>query len=526
MAFTTAIGCITVVALLAISSVESYPFPVYYTVWYGSSKGYHFNDYTTHGLSSPSVVGVDKIYIRYKSTDVLAVQFTYRLSNGNCQMGSYHGGGTEYEGSDSFISLSKDEYVSRMSGRSNRNIYYLHFIIRNSITGRTRSYGYGYNQGGQHFTIAGPIYAIYGHAGSRVYYLGAYLPTPTTELYGYVDGSGFWDSVTSHFPAITRLQQVIGCITILALLAISSVESYPFPVYNTVWYGSSKGYHFNDYTRHGLSSTSVVGVDKIYIHYKSTDVLAVQFTYRLSNGGCQLGYYHGDGAEGGGSNSIISLSKDEYVARISGRYEITIRYLQFVIQNSITGRTRSYSYGYNRGQHFTIAGPIYAIYGHSGSRIDNLGVYLSTPATELHGYIRGTGFWDPVTSHFPAITRLQQVCIRSGADIDSVLFTYLTTTGSYTSGRYGGGGGGEGCFTLESYERISSVQIYKSETKGGVIIGLQFTISSSTSVRTYVQGPFGRLSGDGITLRRDTGVLGFYGYYTSTRLTGLGLIGH
>ena len=81
-----------------------------------------------------------------------------------------------------------------------------------------------------------------------------------------------------------------------------------------------------------LKSPSVVGIDKIYIHFTSNDVLAIQMSYRDINGTCSLGYYHGDGTARGGNNAIISLLNEEYLSRITGRYSTTIHYLAFDIK--------------------------------------------------------------------------------------------------------------------------------------------------------------------------------------------------
>jgi hypothetical protein len=311
-------------------------------------------------------------------------------------------------------------------------------------------------------------------------------------------------------------------------LVLTTVESYPFSVYHSPRYGKSGGYYFNDYLRNGLGSSSVVGIDKIYIHYVSYDVLAIQMSYRESSGTCRLGYYHGDGTRYGGANSIISLSTEEYVSRISGRYEKTIRYLYIEIKNSRTGSTRSYSYGPNRGQHFTISGPIYGIHGCSGSRIDNLGVLLSKPSYGPVGYTAGTGFWDPVLTAKPAISRLYKVCIRYGSDVDAIQSTYLTVSGTYyTTGRYGGSGGGESCFTLSTNERIASVQIHKiNNHELPRIKALKFTISVTNSHSQYTRGPYGKQEGASITLHTTDGVLGFFGHYSSVRLTALGVVGN
>ena len=272
--------------------------------------------------------------------------------------------------------------------------------------------------------------------------------------------------------------QSYALLSLTIILSNVQVEDYPFSVYHSPTYGKSGGHYFNDY--HSISSSSIVRIDKIYIHYASHDVLAIQMTYRDINGTCSLGYYHGDGTPHGGSDSIISLSNDEYLSRITGRYENTIRYLAFEIKNSRTGRTRSYRYGPNRGQHFTISGPIYGIHGHSGARLDNLGVFLPNPTYGPYGHITGTGFWDPVLTYRPAISRLYKVCIRHGDDVDAIQLTYLTTSGTYyTTGRYGGSGGSESCFTLGSNEIITTVQMHPPQdvARFKFIKAVKFTIS-------------------------------------------------
>ena len=321
--------------------------------------------------------------------------------------------------------------------------------------------------------------------------------------------------------------QSYALLSLTIILSNVQVEGYSFSVYYSPTYGKSGGYSFNDY--HSISSSSIVGIDKIYVHYTSNDVLAIQMTYRDSRGTCVLGYYHGDGTHHGGSDSIISLSNDEYLSRITGRYENTIRYLAFEIKNSHTGSTRSYTYGPNRGQHFTISGPIYGIHGYSGSRIDNLGVFLPNPTYGPYGYNTGTGFWDPVLTYRPAISRLYKVCIRHGADVDAIQLTYLTTSGTYyTTGRYGGSGGSESCFTLGSNEIITTVQMHLPQdvARFKFIKAVKFTISYKNSHRQYTRGPYGQQHGRQKEYSISNGALGFFGHYTSSRLAALGIVAH
>ena len=353
------------------------------------------------------------------------------------------------------------------------------------------------------------------------------------------------------------------------------MESYPFNIYPTQQLGIPGGKYFNDYTDHDLRSPSVVGIDKIYIRHIPKTVLAIQVLYRDNNGTCRLGFYHGEGTGFAGKNaedSIISLSKDEYLSRLTGWYEETIRHLSLEVKNFHTGRTRSYNFGSYSGQHFTISGPIYAFHGYSGARLDKLGVYLSKP-TNSYGYSVGTGFWDPVLTNDPPISRLHKVCIRHGLEVDSIQFTYLTDYGTfYITSDYGGFGGEESCFTLGPDERITSVQIHRNNNLNlPRICALKFTISVSNSytevnsqdasdqgnqqygesdltpnangfigffarVRSvrqttidkqqYTIGPFGEQDGEGAILHNGKGILGFFGFYSSKRLTALGIIGH
>ena len=316
-------------------------------------------------------------------------------------------------------------------------------------------------------------------------------------------------------------------LSLTIILSSVQVEGYPFDVHYSPSYGKSGGYYFDDHPN--VTSSSIVGIDKIYVHYASYDVLAIQMTYRDSKRTCVLGHYHGDGTSNGGSDSIISISNDEYLSRITGRYEDTIRFLAFEIKNSRTGHTRHYSYGPKRGQLFTISGPIYGIYGHSGSRLNYLGVLLPNPTYGPYGYITGTGFWDPVLTSKPAISRLYKVCIRHDHDIDAIQFTYLTTSMTYyTTDRYGGGGGGESCFTLDSNERIVTVQIIvpKDDVKYKFIKSVTFTISTKNSHSQYTRGPYGHNGGTTVTYYTRNGALGFFGHYTSSRLAALGIIGY
>ena len=168
------------------------------------------------------------------------------------------------------------------------------------------------------------------------------------------------------------------------------------------------------------------------------------------------------------------------------------------------------------GQHFTISGPIYGIYGYSGSRIDSLGIYLSKPTYGPVGHISGTGFWDPVLTHMPVISRLYKVCIRHGSHIDAIQFTYLTATGThYNTNRYGGAGGGESCFTLGKLERIRSLDIhYKNLTTFVTISALKFTIINTHLNTQYIHGPYGKTHGQSGTVTASNGALGFFGHYS------------
>ena len=327
-----------------------------------------------------------------------------------------------------------------------------------------------------------------------------------------------------HFSSIV----VQSYILLAVILRSVHVQGYNFTIYRSPKYGQDGGFHFDDIRV--LKSPSIVGIDKIYIHFTSNNVLAIQMTYRDINGTCSLGYYHGDGTARGGDNAIISLLNEEYLSRITWRYSTTIHYLAFDIKNSRSGSTRSFGYGSKIGQHFTISGPIYGIYGYSGSRIDSLGVYLSKPTYGPVGHISrsNTGFWDPVLTHTPAISRLYKVCIRHGAHIDAIQFTYLTTAGThYNTNRYGGAGGGESCFTLGTLERIRSVDIrYVNHTSFVTITALKFTIINTSLNSQYIHGPYGKPNGQSGTVTASNGALGFFGHHSRIRLTALGMIGY
>ena len=58
------------------------------------------------------------------------------------------------------------------------------------------------------------------------------------------------------------------------------------------------------------------------------------------------------------------------------------------------------------------------------------------------------------------------------------------------------------------------------------IRALKFTISTLNSHYQYTCGPFGEQAGGSTTLNSRKGALGFFGHYSGSRLTALGIIGY
>lgn len=229
----------------------------------------------------------------------------------------YHGG---TGGEEQTITLQPGEFITGVNGRSGDRVNSLTFISN------LKEYGpYGGN-GGVEFNVAfgkngdqdQVLLYLFGRAGSRVDQIG----------FGY-------GKQAAALP--------------------STVEKSPS-------YGGTGGSPFNDLADSGnlLGKISKISVR----HGKSIDSIAIDYS--------GASYSHGGD---GGSESVFTLKDNEWVTRVTGRSGHRIDQLQFHLNS---GRV-SPVYGEDGGDPFDVPmnGRILkAIYGRSGSKLDQLGLFL------------------------------------------------------------------------------------------------------------------------------------------------------
>jgi hypothetical protein len=269
-------------------------------------------------------------------------------------------------------------------------------------------------------------------------------------------------------------------------------------LYANLMFGGTGGTPFDDIT----SATGiVVGISSITIR-SGSEVDAIQVNYILSDGSIYTGATHGGT---GGNPTTINLTDDETIISMQGRSGSAIDQIIFTTRNT-SGTLKVYGpYGGTGGSPFVVNGVVGGFFGRSGSGLDALGFYLTSPSSQQYGGTGGDVFSDPVLTLDPPAVGIKSITIRSGSEVDSIQMSYLLSDGTtYDGPAHGGSGGSPTTINFAPSEKILAI-VGRS---GSEIDQLNFlTITDTGQRNTY--GPYGGDGGDQFILNAE--VLGIFG---------------
>jgi hypothetical protein len=269
-------------------------------------------------------------------------------------------------------------------------------------------------------------------------------------------------------------------------------------LYANLMFGGTGGSAFDDITS---ADAIVVGIKSITVR-SGSKVDAIQATYTLSDGSTFNGSTHGGS---GGTAHVINLADDETIISVQGRSGSRIDQLMFTTRNT-SGVIKVYGpYGGTGGSPFVVNGVVGGFFGRSGSGLDALGFYLTSPSSQQYGGTGGNVFSDPMLTQDPPVVGIKRITIRSGSEVDNIQINYLRSDGSvYEAPAHGGTGGTEHVINLVPNEKIIAI-VGRS---GSEIDQLNFLTMTETGQRnTY--GPYGGNGGNQFIVNAE--VLGIFG---------------
>jgi hypothetical protein len=264
-------------------------------------------------------------------------------------------------------------------------------------------------------------------------------------------------------------------------------------------YGGTGGTSFDDVSSSGQP---IVGIKAIWIRH-GNQVDSVQAKYLLADGSTVVSDRHGGSS---GTNTHIEFGDGESIKEIRGKTNnALVDQLTFITENS-SGVQKTYGpYGRTGRTPFTVKGEIFAFYGRSGNLLDSIGIYYFLQKSQLWGGNGGSTFDDKLS--LPSSpTRINEIWVRHGNQIDSLKASYALADGSTTvSDVHGGTGGSESHVTFEDGEVITEV---KGKTGGRLVDQLSFITTTSTGAQK-VYGPYGKTGHTHFSLQGE--ILAFYG---------------
>ena len=384
--------------------------------------------------------------VRVRSGEMIdAVQMVYATVSGSSSLAGQHGGSG---GRLNVFRLDADEYITGISGRHGEMIDSLR-IHTNKKTS--------------------PLYG--GSGGSRDYQ----IEVPTgTEALGFVGRAGErLDAIgLTYAPLSLRSGGTVGGQTVAG--------QYP----QTQIYGGTGGYAFS-------VQDIPSGARIAEIRISATDrIESVQTVYALADGRTVEGTRYGGS---GGRQRIFRLDSDEYITSISGRYGAFIYSLQ--IQ---TNKKASPLYGGPGGiDAFQVAVPsgsrAVGFAGRSSSVVDAIGLTCTPQSlsqgagtlgrvvadqylqSQLYGGSGGNAF---SAQDIPSGGRIAGIRISASDRVDSVQMIYDLPDGTTVEGtRYGGSGGRQRIFRLDSDEYITGI----SGRYSTIVHSLQIRTNKKTS---------------------------------------------
>src|SRR3989304_4502713 len=206
-------------------------------------------------------------------------------------------------------------------------------------------------------------------------------------------------------------------------------------LYPSQMFGGTGGDVFDDITSAGAI---VVGIKSITIR-SGSKVDAIQVTYILSNGSTFQAAKHGGS---GGDQHVINFAEGENIITLEGRSGSRVDQLKFTTRDN-SGATKVYGpYGGSGGSPFIVNGAVGGFFGRSGSGLDAIGAYLTSPSSQQYGGTGGDVFSDPVLIKDPPVVGIKSITIRSGSKVDAIQVSYLLSDGTvYAAPKHGGSGG-------------------------------------------------------------------------------------
>lgn len=273
-------------------------------------------------------------------------------------------------------------------------------------------------------------------------------------------------------------------------------------------FGGTGGIEFDDTLFPDLAR-SPVDITGMTIR-SGSHVDAIATTYTLSPSGSGTATHGGSG----GTAISFTIPPGHKIIGVRGRSGTLLDHITFLIGASpSTGWVTSHAFGGAGGNPFSIDGEIQALYGRSGSLIDQIGFHVKRTETDLFGGTGGRRFADP--EPVPGSTRISRIVIRAGQFVDGISTTYVDHDGNSRRFRHGGLGGTANVIDFRPTERIIAV-VGRS---GTLLDRIAFdTIDAAGTPRRH--GPFGGSGGN--VFRVDGNIYGFVGRSTSTRIGAIG----
>lgn len=298
--------------------------PVVKSSGQGGKGGESFDDLR---VLNKSIVGIHSINISY-GEQINAIQVTYLLSNRSIMVGPMHG---KISKPPITITLGPDEYVTRITGRTNGDL-----IDQLTIE-----------------TLGPPeyerkVYGPFGGSGKKIFVFEGYI-------LGFHGRSG----------------------DLLDNIGVYSIDiAKKSPEFGTHTDDQYIGRPFDDIINLGVPP--IVGISKLNVWHNSL-VPSVQFEYLLLGGGTKLGERHGTEFAAG---NLTTITFDEGEQLIELRGKTGEMYYDYIDQLSFTTLKKGGVYarygpfGKLGRTDFLFKGNICGFFGSSGSYVFGLGAYF------------------------------------------------------------------------------------------------------------------------------------------------------
>ena len=294
----------------------------------GQKGGEAFDDLMLLNTSHTSIVGIHSINISY-GQQINAIQVTYLLSNKSLFEGPLHG---KISKPPVTITLGPDEYVARISGRTNGDLIdQLTIVTLGPPEYEHKVYGPFGSDGKSVFVFEGYILGFHGRSGDLLDNLGVY---------------GINNAKKSQ-------------------------------EYGTHTDDQYLGRPFDDNINLGVPP--IIGISRLYVWHNSL-VPSIQIEYLLLGGGTKLGERHGT-AFASGNLTTVTFDEGEQLIELRGKtgemYYAYIDQLSFTTLKEGGVYARYGPFGKLGNADFLFQGNICGFFGSSGSYVFGLGAYYT-----------------------------------------------------------------------------------------------------------------------------------------------------